>query len=150
MYSWWWVGLSPETCRVKAFAKNKPQLLHLVGIIFTTLLQCYTSGNKNLIKSRTPRITGAWSPTFCRFLPHHLSIIIAISSPYTQKCVSVHMHRAQSTKQHWGSEVTAELWILSEGCFISLLARKICGWFLDFWQICGPLLNSTVDATLQP
>ena len=36
MYSWWWVGLSPETCRVKTFAKNKPQLLHLVGIIFTT------------------------------------------------------------------------------------------------------------------
>ena len=34
MYSWWWVGLSPETCRVKAFAKNKPQLLHLVGIYF--------------------------------------------------------------------------------------------------------------------
>jgi len=29
------VGLSPETCRVKTFAKNKPQLLHLVGIIFT-------------------------------------------------------------------------------------------------------------------
>ena len=28
--------MSPETCRVKAFAKNKPQLLHLVGIIFTT------------------------------------------------------------------------------------------------------------------
>ena len=35
MYSWWWVGFLPETCRVKAFAKNKPQLLHLVGIIFT-------------------------------------------------------------------------------------------------------------------
>jgi len=32
------VGLSPETCRVKAFAKNKTQLLHLVGIIFTTLI----------------------------------------------------------------------------------------------------------------
>ena len=27
MYSWWWVGLSPETCRVKAFAKNKPQFV---------------------------------------------------------------------------------------------------------------------------
>ena len=40
MYSWWWVGLSPETCRVKAFAKNKPQLLHLVGIIFTTKAWC--------------------------------------------------------------------------------------------------------------
>ena len=38
MYSWWWVGLSPETCRVKAFAKNKPQLLHHVGLIFTSLL----------------------------------------------------------------------------------------------------------------
>ena len=37
MYSWWWVGLSPETCRVKAFAENKTQLLHLVGFIFTTL-----------------------------------------------------------------------------------------------------------------
>ena len=34
MYSWWWVGLSPETCRLKAFGKNKTQLLHL-GIIFT-------------------------------------------------------------------------------------------------------------------
>jgi len=32
----WWVRLSPETCRVKAFAKSKPQLLHHVGIIFTT------------------------------------------------------------------------------------------------------------------
>ena len=40
MYSWWWVGLSPETCRVKAFAKNKPQLLHLVGIIFTSKAWC--------------------------------------------------------------------------------------------------------------
>ena len=38
-YSWWWVGLSPETCRVKATAKNKPQLLHL-GIIFTTKAWC--------------------------------------------------------------------------------------------------------------
>ena len=31
------MGLSPETCRVKALAKTKPQLLHLVGIIFTAL-----------------------------------------------------------------------------------------------------------------
>ena len=42
MYSWWWVGLSPETCRVKAFAKNKTQLLHLIGIIFTTMSRAFT------------------------------------------------------------------------------------------------------------
>ena len=33
MYSWWWVRLSPETCRVKPLRRIKTQLLHLVGII---------------------------------------------------------------------------------------------------------------------
>ena len=32
--------MSPETCRVKAFAKNETQLLHLVGIIITTKAWC--------------------------------------------------------------------------------------------------------------
>ena len=38
MYSWWWVRLSPETCRVKSMRRIKTQLLHLVGL--TSLLQC--------------------------------------------------------------------------------------------------------------
>ena len=33
MYSWWWVRLSPETCRVKSLRRIKTQLLHLVGLI---------------------------------------------------------------------------------------------------------------------
>ena len=33
MYSWWWVRLSPETCRVKPLRKIKTQLLYLVGLI---------------------------------------------------------------------------------------------------------------------
>ena len=33
MYSWWWVRLSPETCRVKPLRRIKTQLLHLVGLI---------------------------------------------------------------------------------------------------------------------
>jgi len=37
MYSWWWVRLSPETCRVKPLRRIKTQLLHLVGLI--SLLQ---------------------------------------------------------------------------------------------------------------
>ena len=36
MYSWWWVRLSPETCRVKPLRRIKTQLLHLVGL--TSLL----------------------------------------------------------------------------------------------------------------
>ena len=51
MYSWWWVGLSPETCRVKAFAKNKPLLLHLVGIIFNTKARCT---EPQILSSLTP------------------------------------------------------------------------------------------------
>ena len=33
MYSWWWVRLSPETCRVKPLRRIKMQLLLLVGLI---------------------------------------------------------------------------------------------------------------------
>ena len=33
MYYWWWVRLSPETCRVKPLRRIKTQLLHLVGLI---------------------------------------------------------------------------------------------------------------------
>ena len=33
MYSWWWVRLSPETCRVKPLRRIKTQLLHLVWLI---------------------------------------------------------------------------------------------------------------------
>ena len=33
MYSWWWVRLSPETCRVKPLRRIKTQLFHLVGLI---------------------------------------------------------------------------------------------------------------------
>ena len=33
MYSWWWVRLSPETCRVKPLRRIKTQLLHLVELI---------------------------------------------------------------------------------------------------------------------
>jgi hypothetical protein len=33
MYSWWWVRLSPKTCRVKPMRRIKTQLLHLVGLI---------------------------------------------------------------------------------------------------------------------
>ena len=33
MYSWWWVRLSPETCRVKPLRRIKTQLLHLFGLI---------------------------------------------------------------------------------------------------------------------
>ena len=36
MYSWWWVRLSPETCRVKPLRRIKTQLLHLVGLISLT------------------------------------------------------------------------------------------------------------------
>ena len=33
MYSWWWLRLSPETCREKPLRKIKTQFLHLVGLI---------------------------------------------------------------------------------------------------------------------
>jgi len=46
--------------------------------------------------------------------PHPFSIIIPVSSPYIQKCVLVHTHRAHSVRKEWGSQDTAELWILSE------------------------------------
>ena len=54
MYSWWWVELSPETCRVKAFAKNKPQFLHLVGIIFTTKELHILNHKQTVIPTHTP------------------------------------------------------------------------------------------------
>ena len=43
MHSWWWVRLSPETCRVKPLRRIKTQLLHLVGLIsllYTELSNC--------------------------------------------------------------------------------------------------------------
>ena len=33
LYSWWWVRLSPETCRVKPLRRIKTQLVQLVGLI---------------------------------------------------------------------------------------------------------------------
>ena len=39
MYSWCWVRLSPETCRVKPLRRIKTHLLHLVGLI--SLLQYF-------------------------------------------------------------------------------------------------------------
>jgi len=53
---------------------------------------------KKLINSGTALVVDARSTTFCTVAPDHFSIIIAVSSPYTQKCVSVHMHRAQSAR----------------------------------------------------
>ena len=35
MYSWWWVRLSPETCRVKANAKNKNAIVASCWTYFT-------------------------------------------------------------------------------------------------------------------
>ena len=41
MYSWWWVRLSPETCRVKPLRRIKTQLLHLVGLISLQDPHCF-------------------------------------------------------------------------------------------------------------
>ena len=42
MYSWWWVRLSPETCRVKAIAENKKRncciLLDLFHILWVQII----------------------------------------------------------------------------------------------------------------
>ena len=35
MYSWWWVTLSPETCRLKAIAKNKNAIVASCWAYFT-------------------------------------------------------------------------------------------------------------------
>ena len=35
MYSWWWVRFSPETCRVKAIAKNKNAIVASCWTYFT-------------------------------------------------------------------------------------------------------------------
>ena len=55
MYSWWWVGLSSETCRVKPLRRinaivascwiyftiiNKPLLLHLFGCLYYLYQRC--------------------------------------------------------------------------------------------------------------
>ena len=42
-YSWWWVRLSPETCRVKSLRRIKTQLLHLLGLISLPILQSMLS-----------------------------------------------------------------------------------------------------------
>ena len=53
MYSWWWVRLSPGTCRVKPLRRIKTQLLHLVGLIsllfgFLFINTCFKSTNNIL------------------------------------------------------------------------------------------------------
>ena len=76
MYSWWWVRLSPETCKVKPLRRMKTQLLHLVGLI--SLLYKSTSppntkkSNKpltthtanfftqNILTAELPLIEGSW------------------------------------------------------------------------------------------
>ena len=50
MYSWWWVRLSPETCRVKPLRRIKTQLLHLVGL--TSLLKSMMLGTTNIKSSK--------------------------------------------------------------------------------------------------
>jgi len=50
--------------------------------------------------------------TFCTMAPKVLSIISADFS-YTQKCVSILMHRAESAIKQWGSQTTAWLEDLS-------------------------------------
>jgi len=44
MYSWWWVRLSPETCRAMPLRKIKTQLLHLV-VLISLLQSLHVSGN---------------------------------------------------------------------------------------------------------
>ena len=46
LYSWWWVELSPETCRVKPLQRIKTQLLHLVVLI--SLLKSMMHGTTNI------------------------------------------------------------------------------------------------------
>ena len=52
MYSWWWVRLSPETCKVKPLRRIKTQLLHLVGL-FTTISMMLGTTN---IKKKAPKL----------------------------------------------------------------------------------------------
>jgi len=46
MYSWWWVRLSPETCRVQPLRSIKTQLLHLVGLISLLMIVLSTTQHK--------------------------------------------------------------------------------------------------------
>lgn len=61
----------------------------------------------------------------------------------TQKSLSVHMHWAESTKQHWGWEVNPELWVLSMEfvLHVTLPATRISRWLIDLWKICSPLYS---------
>ena len=59
--------------------------------------------------------------------------------PYTQHRVSVHLHRAESARQQWGSYVTPELCVL--GRKHASCHPRIWRVLLRFWKICGPRIN---------
>jgi len=62
------------------------------------------------------QIPGIGSPTWLNFVHWHLVFSVNawwIHSPPHKKCVSVHMHHAESAWKQWGSGCTPELWVLS-------------------------------------
>ena len=65
MYSWWWVRLSPETCRVKPLRRIKTQLLHLVELIS---LPRHLSQNKMPDKSEKKYIIMILAAKISKFL----------------------------------------------------------------------------------
>ena len=69
MYSWWWVRLSPETCRVKPLRRIKTQLLHLVELI--SLLHSSISLSPQIILQQWPKLYRKIpQKAFCKLSKH--------------------------------------------------------------------------------
>ena len=68
-------------------------------------------------KTQAPICEGNYFFLFCSVCPNICCIITAVFLlPYIQKCVSLHMHLAESTKQQSGLQITLDLWLLNMEC----------------------------------
>jgi len=80
----------------------KGNLLVGCGVVRLELIQDRHCGDQEC--TMVPRLL------FCG--AYILCIILSVFHPFTQKCVSIYMHQAESSRWQWGLQVIPELWVL--------------------------------------
>ena len=106
MYSWQWVGLSPETCTVKAFAKNKPNCC--ISELFS-LQVCSCLYYLGCIYRHLPQYTLPWD------LAQLNSNVYLMSPQYTVSPDNRYVTCFSGTRDPSGSHIVADVCIDNPG-----------------------------------
>ena len=122
MYSWWWVRLSPETCRVKPLRRIKTRLLHLVGLI-SLLYTCIPTYIHTYIHTYTHtfRFAGyfihAFTNVSCRNSVPAISLLYSVSRPAVRWHLAVLSISSNSSAHYAPTAPPLHTAHIHAGCF---------------------------------